>query len=55
MVVGTVVAVSIDEDCVTEKYDLKMDALRPVHYLERFIKRFSSAQERCTMLKRYDE
>ena len=38
LVVATVVAVSIDEDCVTEKYDLKIDTLRPVHYLGKVYK-----------------
>ncbi len=38
LVVGNVVAVSIDEDSVTENYELKIDTLRPVHYLGKFYK-----------------
>ncbi len=38
LVVGNVVAVSIDGDCITEKYELKIDRLRPVHYLGKLYK-----------------
>ena len=36
LVVGNVVAVSIDGDCVTENDELIIDKLRPVHYLGKF-------------------
>jgi flavin reductase (DIM6/NTAB) family NADH-FMN oxidoreductase RutF len=38
LVVGNVEAVSIDEDSVTRNYELKIDRLRPVHYLGKFYK-----------------
>ena len=38
LVVGNVVAVSIDEDCITEKYELIIDKLRPVHYMGKLYK-----------------
>jgi flavin reductase (DIM6/NTAB) family NADH-FMN oxidoreductase RutF len=38
LVVGNVVAVSIDGDCITQNYELKIDKLRPIHYLGKFYK-----------------
>jgi flavin reductase (DIM6/NTAB) family NADH-FMN oxidoreductase RutF len=38
LVVGNVIAVSIDEDCITRNYELKINKLRPVHYLGKFYK-----------------
>ena len=38
IVVGNVAAVSIDEDSVTETYELKIDTLHRVHYLGKFCK-----------------
>jgi flavin reductase (DIM6/NTAB) family NADH-FMN oxidoreductase RutF len=38
LVVGNVVAVSIDEDCITENYELIIDKLRCVHYLGKVYK-----------------
>jgi flavin reductase (DIM6/NTAB) family NADH-FMN oxidoreductase RutF len=38
LVVANVVAVSIDGDCITKDYELKIDKLRPVHYLGKFYK-----------------
>ena len=38
LVVGNVVAVSIDGDCITRNYGLKINKLRPIHYLGKFYK-----------------
>jgi flavin reductase (DIM6/NTAB) family NADH-FMN oxidoreductase RutF len=38
LVVGNVAAVSIDEDCITENYELIIDKLRSVHYLGKVYK-----------------
>ena len=38
LIVGNVVAVSIDGDCITKNYKLKIDRLRPVHYLGKYYK-----------------
>jgi flavin reductase (DIM6/NTAB) family NADH-FMN oxidoreductase RutF len=38
LVVGTVLAASVDADCVTERFELIVDKLRPVHYLGKMYK-----------------